>query len=138
MPQPKRVETTPLRDGDQAQEDHRQNQKGGEANHGGRLVFRSLFTDATQAGLTVAKGTPVHAPERTDHEKSEFVRREKRPEKRPVSLSDQDTNGLFAYLAAVRQAAEANAAKATTPQAQSICLTGRGIGQRICGPWRNA
>ena len=88
-PQPKRVATTPLRDGDQAQEDHGQNQNGGEANQDRRLVFRTLFTDATQAGLTAAKGTPVRAPERPEHEKPEFVRAEKRPEKGPVPLSDQ-------------------------------------------------
>ena len=116
-PPPKRAAAAPLRDGDRSQEDRRQNQNGEGAAKDGRPVFRTLFTDATQAGLTAAASTTVREAREQTNAKPEFIRIEKRPEAGPVSLSDKDTNGLFAYIGAARQAAEASAAKITTPQA---------------------
>ena len=117
-PPPKRVASTPLREGDHAQEDRRQNQNDQDTAQDSRPVFKALFTGSTLAGLNAASSKADREAESIEADKKQdFVRAEKRPEKGPVSLSSEDTNGLFSYIAAARQAAETNALNVAPPQA---------------------
>lgn len=116
VPPQKRVGPAPVRDGDQAQEDRRQNQSGTQSGQDGRPVFRTLFTEATQAGLTATANSAATTTQSTQDDKPVYERPEKRPESGPASLSDSDTNGLLAHIAAARQATESQAAAFVGPQ----------------------
>ena len=118
-PAPKRAAATLLRDGDRTQEDRRQNQNDQDTLQDGSPVFKTLFTEATLAGLQAASSAPAHGAEAADEPtEPEFVRAEKRPEKGPVSLSSEDTSGLlYSYRGAARQASDSNAVNSMPSQA---------------------
>ena len=113
-PQSKRVADAPLRQGQKADDERRQQQAKQKTNDG-RPVFRDAVTEATQAGINAAVAGSVQTPETGDNDTPEFVRPEKRSEDGPVSLSEEDSNGLLSNLAAARHTAE-NAASARPQQ----------------------
>jgi hypothetical protein len=79
------VASTPLREGDHAQEDCRQNQNDQDTAQDSRPVFKALFTDSTLAGLNAASSKADREAESIEADKKQdFVRAEKRPEKGPV------------------------------------------------------
>lgn len=104
---PKRVVVTPAREGDRAQEDRRQ-QHNQDAQKDSRPVFKTLLTESTLAGLNATASKPVKSQDPIDAiSVASFVREEKRPETGPASISGEETNGLFSYLAETRRNAEA-------------------------------
>ena len=111
-PQPKRVADAPLRNGQKAEDDRRQEKSKQEAENG-REIFRDAVTEATQAGINAAVSGQLQTPQSSeDSDSPSFIRPEKRPEQGPVSLSEEDSNGLLVNLATARQTADANSASA--------------------------
>ena len=99
-PQPKRVADTPLRNGQKAEDDDRRQQQANQEAEDGRPVFRDAVTEATQAGINAAASEQFNNPQSSEaNDTPAFVRSEKRPEQGPVSLSEEDSNGLLANLA---------------------------------------
>lgn len=113
-PGPKRPIDAPVRNGQKADEDARQKQEN-EAAKDGRPVFNPTFGDAAPAGFQTDSNTETGTFSEAEATTPEFIRAEKRPTSEPVSLSGDDTNGLFANLAAARQAVD-NAATRANPR----------------------
>lgn len=103
----KRPVMTPVRDGDRAQEDRRQQQDNGSGRKDGKPVFRTLLTEATLAGLTAASSRRTESTfDISGVERPKFVRAEKRPDTGPASINSEETSGLFEHLSAVKRRAE--------------------------------
>lgn len=100
----KRPAVTPVRDGDRAQEDRRQQQDNADGRKDGKPVFRALLTESTIAGLNAASSP---RPQKTFDVSAvappKFVRAEKRPETGPSSINSEETAGLFEYLSATKR-----------------------------------
>ena len=110
----KRVVATPAREGDRAQEDRRQQQNDQGAQKDGKQVFRTLLTEGTLAGLNAASSRPPQTPDSNQtSSQTQFIRTEKLPHAGPASISSDETNGLFSYLASNRRNAEAAQSKAS-------------------------
>lgn len=108
----KRVVATPAREGDRAQEDRRQQQNEQGAQKEGKPVFRTLLTEGTLAGLNAASSKPSQTIEANETRSTpQFIRTEKLPQEGPASISSDETNGLFSYLASNRRNAEAAQSK---------------------------
>ncbi|MBT4739049.1 MAG: hypothetical protein HN793_05520 [Rhodospirillaceae bacterium] len=110
----KRVVATPAREGDRAQEDRRQQQNDQGAQKDSRPVFRTLLTEGTLAGLNAASSKSAKTPDSNETlSQTQFIRTEKVPQEGPSSISSEETNGLFSYLASNRKNAEAAQSKAS-------------------------
>ncbi len=94
---PKRSADPQLRNSQKSDEDARRHQDN-EAAKDGRPVFNPVQTESAPAGFQPGSDAPSEAGH--DDGKPEFVRPEKRPTREPVSLSSDDSNGLYASLAA--------------------------------------
>ncbi|NKB45396.1 MAG: hypothetical protein GKS03_14085 [Alphaproteobacteria bacterium] len=114
----KRVVATPAREGDRAQEDRRQQQNEQGSQKEGRPVFRTLLTEGTLAGLNAASSKPSTTIDSSEAQGStRFIRTEKLPQEGPASISSEETDGLFSYLASNRRNAEAAQSKASQSSA---------------------